>query len=158
MEPKPVVMTQVKWSYGYRSTKLFAAPPSPPLNLCIGQDVYHEILELLQNQQAKCYEIGTWLKFTRDQLDAIKVKSKSHVEAMESIITEWLNGNYNTEMFGPPTWKMLVEAVGAPTGGNNKALAKKIAEAHPKTGRISLLCVGSPKSGWNSYWWLSSKC
>ena len=51
---------------------------------------------------------------------------------MEKIITDWLNENYNTEMFGPPTWEMLVKAVRAPTGGNNNALANKIAKAHKK--------------------------
>ena len=50
---------------------------------------------------------------------------------MEKIILNWLRGNYDTEMHGPPTWEMLVEAVRAPNGGNNRALADKIAEAHP---------------------------
>ena len=49
----------------------------------------------------------------------------------------WLRGNYDTEMHGPPTWKMLVEAVRAPTGGNNTALAKRIARDHPHTPRAS---------------------
>ena len=84
---------------------------------------------------------------------------------MGRIISSWLKGNYDTEMHGPPTWKMLVEAVCASTGGNNRALAKRIAKDHPHTpqaspvsynnysqgGRLtvmsSVLCIGSPESG-----------
>ena len=31
----------------------------------------------------------------------------------------------------PPAWRMLVEAVGDPAGGNNAALAEAIAKKHP---------------------------
>ena len=101
---------------------------------------YHEIIELLKDEEACCYKIGTWLKFTPNQLDAIKAGSADHADAMGKIVCSWLRGNYDTEMFGPPTWKMLVEAVRAPTGGNNTALAKKIAKAHshiPETSCVS---------------------
>ena len=43
----------------------------------------------------------------------------------------WLRQSYNIEKYGPPTWRKLVEAVGSPTGGNNRALAKGIASRHP---------------------------
>ena len=92
---------------------------------------YHKIMELLKDEEAHCYKIGTWLKFTQNQLDAIRTQSSDHADAMGKIISSWLRGNYDTEMFGPPTWKMLVDAVRAPTGGNNTALAEKIAKAHP---------------------------
>ena len=95
------------------------------------------IIQLLRNETAYCYKIGTWLKFTTSQLDAIKTQSADHADAMGRIITSWLKGNYNTEMFGPPTWKMLVEAVGASSGGNNKALANKIAKDHPRAPQTS---------------------
>ena len=35
------------------------------------------------------------------------------------------------EMFGKPTWRRLVEAVEDHVGGNNHALAQKIARGHP---------------------------
>ena len=35
------------------------------------------------------------------------------------------------EKFGKPTWRRLVEAVKDPVGGNNCALAQKIATDHP---------------------------
>ena len=47
------------------------------------------------------------------------------------MMLKWLKQNYDVYKFGPPTWKMLVDAVGKHAGGNNKALAKKIASKHP---------------------------
>jgi len=35
------------------------------------------------------------------------------------------------ERFGKPTWRRLVKAVEDPAGGNNCALAQKIAAEHP---------------------------
>ena len=35
------------------------------------------------------------------------------------------------ERFGKPTWKRLAEAVEDHVGGNNRALAEKIAREHP---------------------------
>ena len=84
-------------------------------------------MELLKDERANCYKIGTWLKLTYSTLELIRAESPDHATAMVEIILNWLRGNYNTEMHGPPTWKMLVDAVRAPTGGNNTALAEKIA-------------------------------
>ena len=83
-------------------------------------------MELLKDERAKCYKIGTWLKLRPSTLEFIRAESPDHATAMVEIILNWLRGSYNTEMFGPPTWKMLAEAVRAPNGGNNWALAEKI--------------------------------
>ena len=56
---------------------------------------------------------------------------------MGEVVEEWLKGNYDTTKFGPPTWKMLVEVVANPNGGNNNYLAKKIASQHPGYSVIS---------------------
>ena len=39
--------------------------------------------------------------------------------------------NYDVDKFGPPTWKVLEDAIRSPGGGNNAALADKIAKIHP---------------------------
>ena len=44
----------------------------------------------------------------------------------------WLRHSYNIDKHGPPTWRRLVEAVDNDAGGNNRALAKKIASNHEK--------------------------
>ena len=51
--------------------------------------------------------------------------------ALNDVVLLWLRQKYNVERFGPPTWRMLVEAVDKHAGGNDHELAKKIALNHP---------------------------
>ena len=51
-------------------------------------------------------------------------------QALSDTLELWLQQKYKVEKFGPPTWRMLVEAVDRKTGGNNPELAKKIASDH----------------------------
>ena len=59
-------------------------------------------------------------------------------QALSDTLELWLQQKYKVERFGPPTWRMLVEAVNQEGGGNNHELAKKIALEHPATGRQSI--------------------
>jgi hypothetical protein len=52
-------------------------------------------------------------------------------QAFIEVLNIFLKHRYNVQKYGPPTWRKLVEAVDNPAGGNNHALAKKIAENHP---------------------------
>ncbi len=88
-------------------------------------------MNALTDVQFRYYEIGTQLRLKALELEAIKNKSATNTIAMGAVIEEWLKGNYNTDRFGPPTWKMLVEVVANPNGGNNNSLAKIIAKKHP---------------------------
>ena len=47
--------------------------------------------------------MGTWLKLKRDTLNGIRKDKLSHAEALEKIVENWLDKNYNHERFGPPT-------------------------------------------------------
>ena len=49
---------------------------------------------------------------------------------LRMVLRKWLQKTYNHQRHGPPTWKMLVEAVGNPAGGSNSALAETIARNH----------------------------
>ena len=71
-----------------------------------------------------------WLKLSQGSLNAIKIETPDYAEAMGKIINSWLKRNYDTEKHGPPTWKMLADAVRAHNGGNNASLADKIARLH----------------------------
>ena len=57
------------------------------------------------------------------------------------MVTEWLKRNYNVRRFGEPTWQKLVEVVGHPAGGANKALARDIARRHKAGGKLRPLSV-----------------
>ncbi len=87
-------------------------------------------MNALTTVQSRYYEIGTQLHLRA--LDAIRKNSSTDTTiAMGEVVEEWLKENYNTEKFGHPSWKMLVEVVANPNGGNNNYLAKKIAREHP---------------------------
>ncbi len=94
------------------------------------EDDLCDVLSYLEDVQAQCYKIGTALRLKQDTLDAIRQESTDHAEALTKIITNWLWKNYNFEKFGEPTWNSLAEAVERSTGGNNTALAMKIAADH----------------------------
>ena len=46
------------------------------------------------------------------------------------MLSLWLKQEYNTKRFGKPTWQQLADAVGHPAGGNNNALAARIAKKY----------------------------
>ena len=80
------------------------------------------------------YSLGRSLRLQTDDLKAIRkaYPSESDAEqALEDVLLLWLRQKYCVERFGPPTWRMLVEAVDKKSCGNNHDLAKEIASNHP---------------------------
>ena len=52
-------------------------------------------------------------------------------DCLQVVVVKWLQKGYDYQRYGPPTWRMLVESVGDPVGGNHTALAEAIAKKHP---------------------------
>ena len=75
-------------------------------------------------------ELGCALKLHPPVLDAIESDRHGCENRLREVLTKWLQQNYDTDHFGEPSWKMLVDAVGLRTGGNNPALARQIAANH----------------------------
>ena len=69
------------------------------------------------------------LKIT--DLRKIRGEHSSESDALEDVLLLWLNREYDVKKHGPPTWRMLVEAVDRKSGGDNHELAKEIASNHP---------------------------
>ena len=93
-------------------------------------DVMEEILSI------KCvyFPLGECLRLASDDLKAIRKSypDKSVADqALKEVVLLWLNQKYKIDRFGPPTWRMLVEAVDKKTGWNDHELAKEIASNHP---------------------------
>ena len=96
-------------------------------------DVFEEVLPI----QSAYFALGQALRIDSEKLESIKKAYPSEADAedaLNDVLELWLKKSYDTEAFGPPTWKMLVEAVYHKAGGNNPELAKKIASKHPATG------------------------
>ena len=72
-------------------------------------------------------KLGGALRLRPGVLDVIEEDKRDSESRFTRVLTEWLQQNYNTDRFGKPSWKMLVDAVAHPVGGNNPALAIKIA-------------------------------
>ena len=55
-------------------------------------------------------------------------------ECLAVVLTEFLSMNYDgVAELGPPTWRMIVSALGHKNGGNNPGLALEVAKDHPAT-------------------------
>ena len=48
------------------------------------------------------------------------------------VLAQWLKGNSDSEHFGHPSWRRVCEVTAEPAGGDNKALARKIAATDVK--------------------------
>ena len=64
-------------------------------------------------------------------LRKIRDEHPSDSDALEDVLLLWLNQKYDEKKHGPPTWRMLVEAVNSKSGGDNQELAKQIGLNHP---------------------------
>ena len=73
--------------------------------------------------------IGLALRLTPDALNTISTKDNSKACLLE-VLNQWLKKTYNVKRFGEPSWELIVKAVSDPAGGNNHALAEKIAQKH----------------------------
>ena len=73
--------------------------------------------------------IGLALRLNPDTLRTISTKDKSK-DCLLDVLTQWLKKTYTVKRFGEPSWKLLVKAVSEPAGGNDHALAEKIAQKH----------------------------
>ena len=79
------------------------------------------------------HSLGRALRLQSADLKAIHEAYPNETDAeqaLEGVLLLWLHQKYNVKRFGPPTWRMLVEAVDKKSGGNNHDLAKEIASNH----------------------------
>ena len=114
------------------------------LLFCTGEDDLLDVLEEVHSIQSAYLPLGQWLRLSNDDLKAIhKTYPDDSMadQALKDVLLLWLNQKYKVERFGPPTWRMLVEAVDKKTGGNNHELAKEIASNHPIGNIILCNCL-----------------
>ena len=107
---------------------------------CADEDHLTDIMEELLDIKSVYFSLGRSLRLRNDDLDAVRKKypnESDHDTALNDVLLLWLKNKYNVESFGPPTWRMLVEAVNKRSGGNNQELAKQIALNHPAGSTIA---------------------
>ena len=92
-------------------------------------DVYDEVYTLTARWSDICF--GLKLSTAQEETIRSETRGANSAQCLRTVLTKWLQKSYNVDRYGPPTWRMLVKAVGSPAGGNNYALAETIAKAHP---------------------------
>lgn len=84
------------------------------------------------NIQSRYYLFGIELGLPLREMEVIKKELQLDIpQAFTAVLTRWLRQSYDVKKYGPPIWRRLVEAVDIPAGGNDHALAKRIADHHP---------------------------
>ena len=73
--------------------------------------------------------IGLALRLAPDSLNTLSTK-EDVTDCLREVLTQWLKKTYSVKQFGEPSWKLLVKAVSDQVGGNDCALAEKIAQNH----------------------------
>ena len=113
-----------------------------PINssICADEDDLIDIKEAVLPIKLVYVALGQSLRLRMAAIRSIQevYPGESDAEqALSDTLELWLQQKYNVERFGPPTWRMLVEAVDRKGGGNNHELAKEIASNHPATSKQS---------------------
>ena len=90
-----------------------------------------KIIEEILPIESRYYYLGRSLYLKVADLRKIRDEHHTVSDALEDVLLMWLNQQYDAKKHGPPTWRMLVEAVDKKGGGDNHELAKQIALNHP---------------------------
>ena len=96
-----------------------------------GEDDLVDVVEEVMDVASRWKSLGLALRIKAAELDTIS--SKNHTDptdCLKDMLLAWLQQRYDTKKFGPPSWRMLCQAIFKPAGGNNPALARSIAGRH----------------------------
>ena len=80
---------------------------------------------------AKWDSFAIQLGLLYSQTEAIQREHHKPAECLNNVLSEWLKGNYNKARHGHQSWRKVCKATANTAGGNNMALAIKLAEEHP---------------------------
>ena len=87
------------------------------------------VVRVLQPLENKWENIGTVLRVRN--LDTIKKKFPTEPQrCLIAMLSDWLNGQYDTQRGKPPSWWMVVFALADRGGGDNRQRAEYVAKNH----------------------------
>ena len=94
-----------------------------------GEDDLLDVVEAVLDMAAKWKSLGAALRIRSAEMDTISAENPNDpIECLRDVLKAWLQLRYDAKRFGQPSWRMLCQAVQKPAGGNNPALAMKIAD------------------------------
>lgn len=95
------------------------------------EDDYLEVVDAVSQLHDRWSQLCCALGLPLSQISAIrKDHAGNTMDSLQEGISQWLQGKYNTDKHGPPTWRKIVKAIDNPVGGNNHDLAMKISLKH----------------------------
>lgn len=97
--------------------------------LYIGEDDLVDVMEEVVDLASCWKNFGLALRLKLSHLNTIASKNHDPKDCLRDTLQAWLQGCYDVDRFGLPSWQFLWTAVENPVCGN-KSLAKKIKERH----------------------------
>ena len=92
---------------------------------------YFDVLEEVFDVAPEWRGFGEALRLSPISLNNIAIDHKSDaIACLRRVLYEYLKKNYDYGERGNPSWRKIVEAISHRAGGNNNALALRIAEHH----------------------------
>ena len=93
------------------------------------------VFKAIQGKAGKYADIGRGFGLAPSTIENIQENHPGDSsEALVEVIKTWIRQDFNTDKYGVPSWRKVVEVI----GGFDKLLAKRIAKAHPATGMVTL--------------------
>ena len=96
------------------------------------------VASLMDGVATQWASIGLFLGIPYKDIEIFKMED-SLENSVTRMVEAWLQRKHDSQAFGEPSWRRLVEAVASPSGGNNKSLASQIAAKHPLEGRLGVI-------------------
>ena len=93
---------------------------------------YDDVREQVRTLAGYWPGLASVLGLSPSVIREIEATHRLPAKCLDDAIGRWLHENYKVERFGLPSWMALVKAVEDRNGGRNPALAKKIAQEHPR--------------------------
>ena len=92
-----------------------------------GEDDLVDVMEEVMDVTSSWKSLGLALRLKAAELDTISLKNHTDpTECLRDMLLAWLQ--QRSSKFGPPSWRILCQAISKRAGGNNPALARKIAD------------------------------
>ena len=120
--------------------------------LCVGEDDLSAVLKALLEVLSEWKLIGIGFGLKSSKLKQIEEAQRGNLKkCLVDVIMDWLNRNYDSDRFGEPSWRKMVEVVADPAAGDNVVLAKAIADSHlcECLNSMSIITVLCQLHGWN---------
>ena len=90
-------------------------------------DVEAEVIDIASRWE----HFGRALHISPARLSIIKAESGSTPEScLSSTLSDFLKKNYEWKKYGEPSWRLIVTAIAHKAGGQDEALALRIAKEH----------------------------